>query len=83
MSCITYTKQLLFSLFLYFGSVEMSYYSNPPLDPLLLDLSTNTGFVPFAGLLAEPLPDFRNPIVSKDTSSVVIVSSQISAYVAC
>jgi hypothetical protein len=45
LSCIVYTNQLLFSLFRYYVSVEMSYYSNPPSNPLFLDLSVDTSFL--------------------------------------
>jgi hypothetical protein len=45
LSCITYTKQLLSSLFPYSGSVEMSYSSDPLSAPLLLDLSVDIGFL--------------------------------------
>jgi hypothetical protein len=61
----------------------MSGSSNTLLSLLLLDLSIDTGFLPSAGLLAEPQPDFGTFVVSKDTSSAVIVSSQITSYVAC
>jgi hypothetical protein len=82
LSCIAYTKQLLFSLFPYSGLVEMSYSSNHPSTPLLLDLFFDIGSLPVVGMLAEPLPEFGTFVVSTDTSSVVIVSSQISTYVA-
>jgi len=83
LSCITYTKQLLFSLFTYSGSVEMSNSSDPPSTPLLLDLSADTDFLLVAGIVTEPLSNFGTSIVSKDTSSVVTMSSQITSYVAC
>jgi hypothetical protein len=57
--------------------------SNPPSTPLLLDLSVDIGSLPVAGLPTEPLPEFGTSVVLKDTSSVVTMSSQISAYVAC
>jgi hypothetical protein len=83
MSCITYAKQILFFLFPYSCSFEMSDSSDPPSTPLLLGLSTDTGFILDVGLLVEPLPDFGTFVVSKDTSSVVTMSSQINAYVSC
>jgi hypothetical protein len=61
----------------------MSYSSNPPLAPLLLYFLADTSFLPVVGMLAEPMPKFGTFVVSKDTSNVVIVSSQISSYVAC
>jgi hypothetical protein len=57
--------------------------SNPPSSPLFLDLSTDIFSLPIVGLLVEPLSDFGTSVVLKDTSSVVTMSSQISAYVAC
>jgi hypothetical protein len=83
LSCIAYTKQLLFSLFPYSSSIERSDYSDPPSNPLLLDMFTDNGFLPVVGMLVESLPHFGTFVVSKDTSSVVTMSSQISAYVAC
>jgi hypothetical protein len=83
MSCIVYTKQLLCSLFPYSGSVEMSNSSNPPLSPLLFDMSVNIGFLLVVGLSAEPLLYFGTFVFSKDTSSVVTTSSQTSPYVSC
>jgi hypothetical protein len=61
----------------------MLYYSDPPLAPLLLDLSIDTGSLPIVRLPVEPLPKFGTYVVLTGISSVVIVSSQISAYVAC
>jgi hypothetical protein len=78
-----YTKQLLSSLSPYSGSTEMSDSSDPLSSLLLLDLSIDIGFLPAVGLLAKPLLEFGTFVVSKDTSSVVIVSSQITSYVAC
>jgi hypothetical protein len=83
LSYITYTTQLLFSLFPYYGLVEMSDYSDPPSAPLLLDLSVDTNFLPVAGILVEPLLDFGTYVVSKDASSVVTVSAKTISYVAC
>jgi hypothetical protein len=57
--------------------------SDPPSTPLLLDLFIDIDFIPAIGLFAGPLPESRTYVVSKDTSSVVIVSSQIIGYVAC
>jgi hypothetical protein len=61
--CIGYTKQLLFSLYPCFGSVGMLDSSNPPLAPLLLDLSTGIVSLPVARLPVEPLPKFGTSIV--------------------
>jgi hypothetical protein len=82
LSHIAYTNQILFSLFPYYGLVEISYSSYPPSSPLLLDLSVDTSFLPVVGLLANPLLDFGTFVVSKDTSSVVTMSSEIDSYVA-
>jgi len=41
-------------------------YSNPSLDPLLLDLSADTSSLPVAGLPIEPLPEFVTSVVLKD-----------------
>jgi hypothetical protein len=82
-SCITYTKQLLSSLSPYFGSIEISNSSNPLSAPLLLDLSVDIGFLLTAGLLPVPLLEFETFVVLKDTPSVVVVSTQITFYVAC
>jgi len=73
MSFIMYTKQLLSSLCLCSGSIEMSDSSNLPID---------IGFLQTVGLLAKPLHEFGTFVVSRDTSSVVIFSSQITSYVA-
>ena len=83
LSFIAYTKQLIFSLFPYSGLVEMLYSSNPPSTPLLLDLSFDISSLLVVRLLAEPLPEFGTSVVLRGISSVAIVSSQISAYVAC
>jgi hypothetical protein len=61
----------------------MSYSLDPPSSPLLLDLSVDTSILPVVGMLVEPLLDFVTYVVSKDTLSVVIVSSQTISYVAC
>jgi hypothetical protein len=50
---------------------------------LLLDLFVDIGFLLAARLLAEPLLEFGIYAISRDTSIVVIVSSQITTYVAC
>ena len=57
--------------------------SNPTSSPILLDLSVDTSSLPVVRLPIDPLPDFGTSVISKDTSSVVIVSSQITAYVEC
>jgi hypothetical protein len=77
------TKQLLSSLSSYFGSTEMLGYSYPFSALLLLDLHIDTDFIPAIRFLVEPLPEFGTFAISKDTSSVVIMSSQITSYVAC
>jgi hypothetical protein len=83
LSCITYTKQCLSSLSPYSSSIEIPNYSNPLSSPLLLDLSVDTGFLQVAGFLVAPLHESKTYVASKDTSNVVIVSSQIISYVAC
>jgi hypothetical protein len=67
MSCITYTKQLIFYLFHYSSSEEMLDSSDPLSNPLLMDLSIDTNFVLVARLIAEPLHDFGTYVVLKDT----------------
>jgi len=57
--------------------------SNPPSTPLLLDLSVDISSILVARLPTEPLPEFGTSVVLTNTSSVVTMSSQISAYVAC
>jgi hypothetical protein len=57
--------------------------SNPPSTPLLLDLSTDTGFLLVVRILAEPLPEFGTFFVLMGISNVVIVSSQTNSYVTC
>ena len=61
----------------------MLYSSYPPLAPLLLDLSYDTGFLLVVMLPTDPRPEFGTFGVLKGISNVVAVSSQISAYVAC
>jgi hypothetical protein len=61
----------------------MLYSSGPLSNILLLDMFVDIGFFPAAGVLVEPLPKFGTFVVSRDTSSVVIVSSQIIAYFSC
>jgi hypothetical protein len=57
-------------------------YSNPPSVSILLDIFVDNGSLPVAGMPVEPLSEFGTYVVSKDTSSVVAVSSQTSTYVA-
>jgi hypothetical protein len=57
-------------------------YSDPPSTPLLLDLSSDIGSLPFVRLSVEPLPKFETSIVSKGISSVVAGNSQIDVYAA-
>jgi hypothetical protein len=61
----------------------MLYSSNPPLAPLLLDLSVGIGSLLVVRLPAEPLSEFGTSIVLTSISSVVTMSLQIHAYVAC
>jgi hypothetical protein len=60
------------------GSTKMLDSLDPLLDLLLLDLCVDT-----RSMLVVPLPEFETFVVSKDNSSEVIESSQITAYVAC
>jgi len=83
MFCTTCTRQLLSYPSPYSGSTKMSGSSDPLSTLLSLDLSVDIGFLPTIGMLAEPLLEFGTYVVSKDTSSVLIVSSQITSYVAC
>jgi hypothetical protein len=57
--------------------------SNPPSSPLLLDPSTDIGSLLVAGFPTKPLPKFGTYVVLMGISSVVTLSSQISAYVGC
>jgi hypothetical protein len=57
--------------------------SNPPSNPLLLNLSADTGSLLVVRLPAEPLPKFGTFVVLMGISNVVIVSSQINSYVVC
>jgi hypothetical protein len=57
--------------------------SNPPSNPLLLDLFANIGSLLVVSLPPEHRPKFGTFVVLKGISNLVIVSSQISAYVAC
>ena len=83
LSCMWYTKQLLFSLCLCFGSIEMWGSSDPLSSPLLLDLSFDIGSLLVIRLLEEPLPEFETSIVYMDISNVVTMNSQRDVYVAC
>ena len=83
MSYMWYTKQLLFCPYPCSGLIEMLYSSNPPLAPLLLDLSSDNGSLPVVRLPADPFLEFGNVVVLMDISSAVRVSSQINAYVEC
>jgi hypothetical protein len=76
-------QKLLFSLFPYFGSVQILSSSYTPSAPLLLDLSSNIGSLLVVRLSTEPFPKFGTSIVLMGISNVVTVSSQISSYVAC
>jgi hypothetical protein len=57
--------------------------SNPPSNPLLLNLSANTGSLLVVRLPTEPLPEFGTFFVLMGISNVVIVSSQMNSYVVC
>jgi hypothetical protein len=57
--------------------------SNPPSTPLLLDLFADTSSLPVVRLPTEPLSEFGTSDFLVDISSVVTMSSQINAYVAC
>jgi hypothetical protein len=57
--------------------------SNPPLAPLLLDLSTDIGSLLVVMFPVEPLPEFGTFVFLMAISNVVTVSSQINAHVAC
>jgi hypothetical protein len=57
--------------------------SNPPSNPLLLNLSADTGSLLVVRLPAEALPKFGTFVVLMGISNVVIVSSQINSYVVC
>jgi hypothetical protein len=83
LSCIAYTKHLLFSLYPYSSSVGMLGSSNPPSATLLLDLSVDIGSLSVVRLPAEPLPEFGIFVVLMGILDVVRVSSQINDYVAC
>jgi hypothetical protein len=58
-------------------------YSSDLSNPLLLDLSSDIGFIPVVRLHVDPLPEFVTSVVLTGISSVVTMSSQISSYVAC
>jgi hypothetical protein len=49
--------------------------SNPPSTPLLMDLSTDTGSLPFVRLSVEPLPEFATSVILMGISNVVTMSS--------
>jgi hypothetical protein len=57
--------------------------SNPPSNPLLLNLSTDTSSPLVVRLPAEPLPEFGTFFVLMGISNVVILISQINSYVVC
>jgi len=82
-SCIGYTKQLMFSLYPYSGSLGMLGSSNPRSTPLLFDLSVDTSSLLVVRPPTEPLPEFGTSVVFMDISNVVTMNSQISACVAC
>ena len=57
--------------------------SNPLSTPLLLYFFVDIGSLPVVRLPANPLPEFGTSTVLTGISSVVIGSSQTSAYVPC
>ena len=56
--------------------------SYPPSNPLLLNLSIDTGSLLVVRLPTEPLPEFGTFFVLMGISNVVIVSSQRDVYFA-
>jgi len=56
--------------------------SNPPLAPLLLDLSSDIGSLIVVRMPADPLPEFGTSVFLTGISSLVTMISQISFYVA-
>jgi hypothetical protein len=82
LSYMWYTKQLIFSPYSFFGSVEMLNSSDPPSSPLLLDLYSDIGSLLVIRMPVEPLPKFETFVVSKCISDVVAGNSQIDVYVA-
>jgi hypothetical protein len=65
-----YTKRLLFCPYLCSGLAKMLSYSNPPSNPLWMDLSSDIGSLPFGGIYIEPMPGFENSIFTRSISSV-------------
>jgi hypothetical protein len=61
--------------------------SDPTIDPtsfpLLLDLSSDTSFLPVVRLPIDSLHEFGTSAFLMGISSVVTVSSKISSYIAC
>jgi hypothetical protein len=82
MSYMWYTKRLLFCPYLCYGLDGMLSSSDPPLDPLWLDLSFDIGSLLVVGLHVEPLPVSETSVVTKGISSVVVVNLRTYAYVA-
>jgi hypothetical protein len=70
LSCILYTKHLLFSPFRCYDSTRMLISSDLALALPQLDQYPCTGFPLYVRLSAEPHPDFGFYVFSKDTSSV-------------
>jgi hypothetical protein len=69
-----YTKQLLFCPYLCSGLDGMLSSSDPPSNPLWLDLSSDIGSLLVVGMPVEPLPVFETSIVTKGISSVVALN---------
>jgi hypothetical protein len=72
--CMWYTKRLLVCPYFCSGLVGTLSYLNPPSSLRWLDLYSNIGFLPVAGMPAEPLPMSETSIVVVDISSVVIMN---------
>jgi hypothetical protein len=69
-----YTKRLLVCPYFCSGLAGMLSSSDPPSTLRWLDLSSDIGFLPVAGLPTEPLPMSETSVVAVDISSVVIVN---------
>jgi hypothetical protein len=74
LSCMWYTKRLLICPYFCSGLAETLSSSYLPSAPRWMDLSSDIGFLPVAGLPAEPLPASETYVVAVDILSVVIVN---------
>jgi hypothetical protein len=72
--CMWYTKQLLIFPYFCSGLAGTLSSSNPPSALRWLDPSVDIGFLPVAGLLAEPLPVSETSVVTMGILSVVAVN---------